>query len=77
MWVDYNDKIMDNIFVNVKKSKNVPYLCEVCNNKSVHLYMHIYNNTTKRGGCGFGVVLVILFGIVLFMFHQVGKIAHW
>ena len=31
----------------------------------------------KEGGCGFGVVLVILFGIVLFMFHQVGKIAHW
>ena len=49
MWADYNDKIIDNILINVEKSRNVPYVCEVCNNKTVHLYMHIYNDATKRG----------------------------
>lgn len=49
MWADYNDKIIDNILIDVEKSKNVPYVCEVCNNKTVHLYMHIYNDVTKRG----------------------------
>lgn len=49
MWADYNDKIIDNILIDVEKSKNVPYVCEVCNNKTVHLYMHIYNDATKRG----------------------------
>ena len=49
MWADYNDKIIDNILIDVEKNKNVPYVCEVCNNKTVHLYMHIYNDATKRG----------------------------
>lgn len=50
MWTDYDDKIIDNIFNSAEKSENAPFLCDTCKNKSVHLYMHIYNNTTGRGG---------------------------
>lgn len=49
MWKDDNDKI-DELFLKLRGIKEFPAICPVCNKKGAHIYMHVYNNKTRRGG---------------------------
>ncbi len=49
MWKDSNDKI-DELFLKLQELKEFPTICPICNKKNAHIYMHVYNNKTRRGG---------------------------
>lgn len=49
MWKDSNDKI-DELFLKLQELKEFPTICPICNKKGAHIYMHVYNNKTRRGG---------------------------
>ncbi|MCM1258052.1 MAG: hypothetical protein NC307_09395 [Roseburia sp.] len=48
MWKDDNDKI-EELYVKKNKDK-FPAICPVCKKNAAHMYMHVYNNATRRGG---------------------------
>ena len=49
MWKDDNDDIKK-IYMDFKNIKKFPTTCPICNKKNAHIYMHIYDNETRRGG---------------------------
>ncbi|MCR5607986.1 MAG: hypothetical protein K6G26_02860 [Lachnospiraceae bacterium] len=49
MWKDDKDAI-ERIYTELKTIKKFPAACPVCNKLSVHVYMHIYDDKTRRGG---------------------------
>ena len=49
MWKDGNDQI-EELYVNIKKIEKFPAKCPVCNKNDAHIYMHVYNDKTRRGG---------------------------
>lgn len=49
MWKDGNDKI-EELYINLKKIKKFPTECPICKKNNAHLYMHIYDEKTRRGG---------------------------
>lgn len=49
MWKDDNDKI-EELCEDIKKIKNLPEVCPMCKKRGVHIYMHVYNRKTRRGG---------------------------
>ncbi len=49
MWKDDNDKI-EELYNNVKKIKNFPAICPICKKEGAHIYMHVYDCKTRRGG---------------------------
>lgn len=48
MWKDDNDKIGE-LYVNRSREK-FPAICPVCKKSDAHMYMHIYDDETRRGG---------------------------
>lgn len=76
MWADYNDKIIDNILIDVEKAETFPMYVKCVIIKPFICICTFTMMQQKEELCGSGVVPVIRFGIVLFMFHQVGRIAH-
>ena len=49
MWRDDDDKI-EEVYFNFKLIDKFPTLCPICKKKDAHLYMHIYDDKTRRGG---------------------------
>lgn len=49
MWTDNNDEILK-LYTQLDSGKKFPTKCPVCNNRSAHLYMHVENLKTRRGG---------------------------
>lgn len=49
MWIDDKGKY-EKIYKNFDKINHFPTECPVCSRKSLHIYMHIYDDLTKRGG---------------------------
>ena len=49
MWKDDKDDI-ERIYTELKTIKKFPATCPVCNKLNAHIYMHIYDNKTRRGG---------------------------
>lgn len=49
MWKDGNDKI-EELYINLKKIKKFPAICPICYGNNAHVYMHVYNDKTRRGG---------------------------
>lgn len=49
MWKDENDKI-EELYFKLKEIKKFPTICPVCKINDAHIYMHIYDDKTKRGG---------------------------
>ena len=47
MWKDDNDKIEE---LYLKKIKKFPTICPVCKKNNAHIYMHVYDDKTRRGG---------------------------
>ena len=50
MWKDYKNNIIEYIFQCIELSELAPYICPECDQRSVHLYMQVYNLNTRRGG---------------------------
>lgn len=49
MWKDDNDKI-EELYSKLKINKKFPAICPVCKKNSAHIYMHVYDDKTRRGG---------------------------
>lgn len=49
MWRDDNDKI-EELFSNFLNIERFPAICPICKGDAAHIYMHIYDAQTKRGG---------------------------
>ena len=49
MWKDDNDKI-EELYFKLKKIKKFPAMCPICKKNDAHIYMHIYDDKTRRGG---------------------------
>lgn len=49
MWKDDNDKI-EELYLKLKKIKKFPAICPVCKKNDAHIYMHVYDDKTRRGG---------------------------
>ena len=49
MWSDENDNI-EKIYEDFYDIKNFPAECPVCGRKAAHLYAHIYDAKTRKGG---------------------------
>lgn len=49
MWKDDNGKI-EELYKEIKKIKIFPTICPVCKKKDAHIYIHVYNGKTRRGG---------------------------
>ena len=49
MWKDDNDKI-EELYLNLKGIKKFPAICPICKKNDAHLYLHVYDNKTRRGG---------------------------
>ncbi len=49
MWKDDNDKI-EELFINIKNIKKLPTICPICESRNAHIYMHFYDEKTRRGG---------------------------
>lgn len=49
MWKDSNDKI-EELYINFKKIEKFPTICPICKKEDAHIYMHIYDDKTRRGG---------------------------
>lgn len=47
MWKDDNDKIEE---LYLKKIKKFPTICPVCKKNNAHIYIHVYDDKTRRGG---------------------------
>lgn len=49
MWKDNNNKL-EELYINFKKIKKFPTICPICKKDKSHIYMHIYDEKTRRGG---------------------------
>ena len=49
MWKDYDSSI-EKIYLSFKSEKKFPTICPVCNEMNTHIYMHIHNYKTRKGG---------------------------
>ena len=49
MWKDYRCDI-EKIYTDIKNIDKFPVTCPACNKLNVHIYMHIYDDKTRRGG---------------------------
>lgn len=49
MWKDANNS-MDQIFINLTSYVNFPVTCPICLKNQAHIYMHLYDDVTRRGG---------------------------
>lgn len=49
MWKDSNDKIAE-LYFNLQKIEKFPAECSICKEQGGHIYMHIYDEKTRRGG---------------------------
>lgn len=49
MWTDENDDI-EKIYKDFDNIKKFPAKCPICEQDAAHLYIHIYDNKTKKGG---------------------------
>ncbi len=49
MWKDDNDKI-EELYLNLKKIVKFPSMCPACKKNEAHIYMHIYDDKSRRGG---------------------------
>ena len=49
MWKDYNDEI-EELFLKLKTSQTFTAICTLCRKWSAHIYMHVYDGETRRGG---------------------------
>ena len=49
MWKDSNDKIAE-LYFNLQKIEKFPAECPICKEQGGHIYMHIYDEKTRRGG---------------------------
>lgn len=50
VWVDYENNIIEYAFGCMEHSDSAPYICPECGQRSVHLYMHVHDLNTRRGG---------------------------
>ncbi len=41
---------IEELYLNLKKIKKFPTICPVCKKNNAHIYMHVYNDKTRRGG---------------------------
>lgn len=49
MWKDDNDKI-EELYLNLNYIKKFPTICPVCKRNNAHIYMHVFDDKTRRGG---------------------------
>lgn len=49
MWKDNNNKI-EEVFDSLNKIKKIPTVCPICKKEAAHIYMHVYDQRTRRGG---------------------------
>ena len=49
MWKDNNDDIL-RIYTQLEKNIEFPVQCPICKKNGAHIYMHVHNFKTKRGG---------------------------
>lgn len=49
MWRDGNHKI-EELYNNLQGIKKFPTICPICKKDAAHIYMHIYEERTRRGG---------------------------
>jgi hypothetical protein len=49
MWKDNNDDIL-RVYKQLGEIPKFPAKCPVCKKESAHIYMHLYNLKTNRGG---------------------------
>lgn len=49
MWKDYDDRINE-LFSNLRMINKFPTVCPMCKKRGAHIYMHIYDDKTRRGG---------------------------
>ena len=49
MWKDDNDKI-EELYLNLKSVIKFPAICPICKKNNAHIYMHVFDEKTRRGG---------------------------
>lgn len=49
MWKDAGNS-MEQLFSNFGSYTDFPAVCPICREKNAHIYMHLYNAATRRGG---------------------------
>lgn len=72
-WNDSGDKFEQMWNINQDPMK-VPYICPYCNEKEGHMYMHVYNLKTHRGGLWLWCSACKQFFIAVYMFQLGGVI---